>query len=134
MSGSLNNDVSRLRVFVTQRMILRFILLASGTLFPIIAEGQTSLLGRQLASLIDTFNNLILLFLVIAIAVFSWGIIQIIAAGGSQEKIRSAKGILWWGIIGIAVLASIAGIINVLQIAFGISGAGIINVPQFFGP
>ncbi|MEK7561079.1 MAG: hypothetical protein AAB539_03935 [Patescibacteria group bacterium] len=101
-------------------------------LSPITAYAQTTLLGQQLNSLIDTFNGLILLLLLIAIVVFSWGVVKLIAAAGSPEQIRKAKGILWWGIIGIAVMASIMGIINFLQMAFGISGTGIINVPQFF--
>jgi len=97
-----------------------------------VAHAQTTLLGRQLVSLIDTFNGVILLLLLIAIAVFSWGIVALISAAGSPEQVRKAKGILWWGIVGIAVLASIAGLINVLQMAFGVSGTGTINPPQFF--
>ncbi|MFY9462832.1 MAG: hypothetical protein WAP52_01460, partial [Candidatus Sungiibacteriota bacterium] len=41
----------------------------------------------------------------IALVVFGWGIVRLIASAGNQEELKKAKGIIWWGIIGMFVLA-----------------------------
>ncbi len=67
----------------------------------------------------------------IALVVFGWGIVRLIAAAGNQEEIKKAKGIIWWGVIGMFVLASIVGLIVFFQRDIGIGGGGIIIPPQF---
>jgi len=67
----------------------------------------------------------------IALVVFGWGIVRLIVASGNQEELKKAKGFLWWGIIGMFVLASIVGIIFVLQSDLGVGGGGIVTPPQF---
>lgn len=83
-------------------------------------------------SLIGLANLLIILCATIALLVFVWGIVKLIAAASNPDKIKEAKGIIWWGIIGLAVLASISGLILFLQGYFGIPPSGApIRPPQF---
>ncbi len=76
-------------------------------------------------------GSVTLLVFTLAVLVFAWGIVRLIAAAGNTEKIKQAKGIIWWGIIGMFVLASIAGIIYYLQKQFGIDSILTIPAPQF---
>jgi len=70
----------------------------------------------------------------IAILVFAWGIVRLIAAASNAEEVRKAKGIIWWGLIGMFVLAFMAGIIAFFQGELGVEGIRTIPVPQFPPP
>ena len=67
----------------------------------------------------------------LSLVVFGWGIVKFIVAASNEEELKKAKGILWWGVIGIFVLATVVGIIEFFQRYFGIRGVQIINAPQF---
>jgi len=79
----------------------------------------------------DTLNIILRILMTFALVVFIWGIVQLILAAGNAAAVKQAKGILLWGIIGIAVMASMTGIIAFLQTYFGVSGNDTITVPQF---
>lgn len=75
---------------------------------------------------------LVVLVFVLAVVTFAWGIVKMICAAGNTEKLKQAKGILWWGIIGMFVLATIGGIIAFLQTELGITGIQeVIKAPKF---
>jgi len=78
-------------------------------------------------------KNILILVMMVSLVVFGWGIVRLIAhaAGGSPEGVRKAKGIIWWGLIGLTVLASIVGIISFIQQYLGVEGGGTITVPRF---
>ena len=65
---------------------------------------------------------LVLIVFVLAIVAFGWGIVQFIFAGGDPSAIGKAKSFLLWGLIGMAVLASLFGLITYIQSYFGIEG------------
>lgn len=60
--------------------------------------------------------------LVLATLVFLWGILKYITAGGDAAKIAEARSYILWGIIGLAVMASVWAIINYLKDTLGIGG------------
>lgn len=60
--------------------------------------------------------------LVLATLVFLWGILKYITAGGDATKIAEARSYIIWGIIGLAVMASVWAIINYLKDTLGIQG------------
>lgn len=60
--------------------------------------------------------------LVLATLVFLWGILKYITAGGDSAKIAEARSYILWGIIGLAVMASVWAIITYLKDTLGISG------------
>ena len=67
----------------------------------------------------------------IAVLVFGWGIVKYLTAAGDATKVKDARVFLWWGIIGMFVLAAIFGIITFIGDQIGITPGGqqIINVP-----
>ncbi|MEK7561078.1 MAG: hypothetical protein AAB539_03930 [Patescibacteria group bacterium] len=81
-------------------------------------------------SALRILNVVTILFFVLAIVVFAWGIILFINAAGDPGALRKAKGYIIWGIIGIAVLASIFGLIQLLQTSFSIGGQGTLEIPD----
>lgn len=93
----------------------------------------------QVASLIEALIKkttgliglLTALVFTLAVLVFAWGIVKMISAAGNTEKIKQAKGIIWWGILGMFVLASIGAVILFLQEEIGIQDWTVIPVPQF---
>ena len=77
---------------------------------------------------------LVLIVFVLAIVAFGWGIVQFIFAGGDPTTIGKAKSFLLWGVIGMAVMASLFGLITFLQQYFGVNSGGLnITVPNVIG-
>ena len=68
---------------------------------------------------------LVLIVFVLAVVAFGWGIVQFIFAGGDPAGIAKAKSFLLWSVIGMAVMASLFGLITFLQQYFGVIAGGL---------
>ena len=76
-------------------------------------------------------NVLVTIVFTLSIVVFGWGIVQFILAAGDPAAVSKAKSFLLWGVIGMAVGASIFGLVAFLRTYFGVSGGTLdINLPQ----
>lgn len=99
-------------------------------LMPLIALAQINKPQQTALNILDTLEVVVTIVFVIAVIVFGWGIVRLIIAAGNPTQIQQAKQFIWWGIIGMAILASITGIIWYLQGYFGVaSGGGVIQPP-----
>ncbi|OHA00465.1 MAG: hypothetical protein A3C07_01250 [Candidatus Sungbacteria bacterium RIFCSPHIGHO2_02_FULL_47_11] len=81
--------------------------------------------------ILNTLRTVVLIVFVLAVIVFGWGVVKLILAAGNPTEIAKAKLFIWWGVIGMAILASITGIIVYLQEFFGVSSGGSIKFPTF---
>lgn len=103
------------------------------TAMPLVAMAQNEqreILTGTAANILDVVRTLTLVTFTLAVVVFGWGIVQLILAAGDPEKIKNAKQFIWWGVIGMAVLASLFGIIAWLRGYFGVEQEETtINVP-----
>lgn len=63
---------------------------------------------------VHIINPLITLLFAIAIAAFLWGVVEFIAGADDESKVSQGKQHMLWGIIGIAIMVSAFGIMNVL--------------------
>jgi hypothetical protein len=63
-------------------------------------------------------NSAIIFLISLAVCWFIWNVIQY-AIAQDEEKKGDAKGQMVWGIIAIAVIVSIWGLVNILQVLFG---------------
>ncbi len=72
---------------------------------------------------IDQFilNPLILLGFAVALLYFLWGIYKFLANNESDEEREIGKRNMFWGIIGMAIMVSVFGIINVILGTFGLT-------------
>ena len=109
---------------------------------PLVALAQGTPGGAQTGSqfinfannLLQTANILVTLFFVIALLVFAYGIIRFLMAAGDEGEVRSARGYILWGVVGMAVLASLFGLILFLRTVFGVQNdTGNIQAPNVTG-
>jgi NADH:ubiquinone oxidoreductase subunit 2 (subunit N) len=73
-------------------------------------------------------NTIVLILIALAVVYFIWNVFKYIQAGDSAKKEEAAKSMLF-GIIGLAVIVSVWGLVALLQSTFGIStrDAGNVN-------
>lgn len=90
-----------------------------------------SKINKILTNIQDTLNIVIRILITMALVVFVWGIVRFIAAAGNIQEVKKAKGVMTYGIIALAILATMTGIIAFLQTYFGITGGQPIKIPQF---
>lgn len=89
-----------------------------------------SKLNTILTNIQDTLGIVIKILITLALVVFIWGVVKFIGASGPQA-ITQAKKTMLIGIIAIAVLATMTGIVALLQTYLGITGGVPIKIPQF---
>ncbi len=64
------------------------------------------------------------LLMPLALAVFLWGVVKYIFSSGDEEKRKTAKDYIIYGLIGLFVLVAFVGIINVVASTLGVSTGG----------
>lgn len=74
-------------------------------------------------------NPIIALLFAISFLYFSYGVVRFLShdADGKNPAREEAKNSIIWGIVGMAVMFSVFGLINFILISFGISGSTKIN-------
>jgi hypothetical protein len=79
------------------------------------------------------FSNLIKLILAMAVVVFLWGIFKFMTAEGDDKQ--AGRQLMFWSIVGIFVMVSVWGLVNVLQSTFTLNNNVInprqITIPSF---
>lgn len=106
-----------------------FSVLGSSTL-PILAHAQDDAFetaGSVADSLIDIVNSLIIAAFGAILLAFFWGLAKYIF-GGADEK-ANGKSLMFWGVIALAVAASVWGIKSVLVTTFGIGTDTSVTIP-----
>lgn len=64
----------------------------------------------------EILNPVIVLLFALATILFIWGIIQyIIGSQGDTGKLKTARSVILWGIIGMFIMASAWGFVAILQ-------------------
>lgn len=106
-----------------------FVLGIAAVMLPMTA--YASQINDILTAMQGTIGIILQIVMTLGLIVFIWGIVKLISAAGNPQKIKEAKGIILWGIIGVAIMAMITGIIAFIQTYLGIPGGGSITVPQF---
>jgi len=84
-----------------------------------------------LTATLDIVKDVVQIVLILAVVIFGWGIIRLIAASGDPSKIKEAKAIIMWGVIGITLLASLYGTMKFIRDYIGIPEETAIHPPKF---
>ncbi len=102
---------------------------------PVAAFAQTLGNLQQLAtSSLSILSTVITIVFVLAILVFGWGVVKYISSSGDATKEKEARQFLWWGVIGIFVLASVFGLVKFIGSSVGVGqDQGTIIVPKVQG-
>ena len=103
---------------------------------PIIALAQnanTQVLTDIVTFIANTVRSLIPIMFGLAIVYFFWGLIQYIRSAGDPKAAAEGKTIMIHGVIAIAVMASIFGLVAWLQGIFGIDSTTTARPPTVTG-
>jgi hypothetical protein len=82
---------------------------------------NTTVVAQILTNAENAARLLVAVTFVLAVALFGWGMAKFIFAAGDPQKIAEAKNTIWWGVIGIFVIATIGGIIYWIGIYLGVN-------------
>lgn len=88
------------------------------------AQGLTNI-TTLIQAAVHIISILIPAAFALAILFFFYGIAKYILAAGDPEKAKEGKSIMIYGVIAIAVMASVYGLVAWLQTAFGVTNATI---------
>ncbi len=88
-------------------------------LFPVLAFAQG--LESVLVTINDLLNLIVPIIMVIAIIVFFWGLVKYLMAAGDAESKSQGLHLMVGGIIALFVMATVWGLVQVLQDTFGIT-------------
>ena len=69
-------------------------------------------------------NQLLPFVITLTLLVFLWGIFKFVMSGGNEEARKQAKGFIIWGLIALAIMVSVWGLVNLL-----IQTVGVDNTP-----
>ena len=110
---------------------VKHIAIASFYLLPLLAFAADPVdLVTPIANNILTVSRvLVTIVFVLSIIVFGWGIVKFITAAGDQAQVVKARGFLLWGVIGMAVSASLFGLIVFMRTYFGVDAGQLTILP-----
>lgn len=92
-----------------------YLVLVSFILPSIVSAASIKSIFTGATNLLSSAVNLLM---ILAVAVFLWGIVKFIASAGNPEKLKSAKWLIIYGLIGLFVLVSYWGLVAVLKSTF----------------
>ena len=87
-------------------------------LLPLLASAAT--VGGILTTIQGLIQTIIPILMLVAVAVFLYGVLKYITSGGDAEKEKTARGYIIYGIIGLFVMVAFWGLVTVLSDTFGI--------------
>jgi len=71
-------------------------------------------------------TSVIPLIMSLAVVMFIWGIVQYVISGDDEKKKEKGRNFMIWGIIALAVMVSVWGLVAILRNTFGIQNV----IPQ----
>lgn len=98
-----------------------YITLTAGALLPAVAAAQG--INQIIGNIQQTLQLIIGVLFIFATVMFLWGIVMFIVRSGDPAGRDKAKGMMLWGIIGLAVMAAAWGIVTIIIDYFGIPGS-----------
>lgn len=79
----------------------------------------------------DILSQVVIILVALAVVFFLYGILKYITAGDDEEKRTKMKNVMIYGIIGLFVMASFWGIVNILIDTFELDTSPYVSVPYF---
>jgi len=95
----------------------KYLALGALSFLPAVAFAQISATGgidSVFNALQDLFNYIFPILLLIAVFIIIWGIFQFILNAGDEEARKSGRSKILWGIVGVFLMLSVWGLINIL--------------------
>lgn len=80
----------------------------------------------------DILSRVVIMLIAFAVIFFLYGILKYITAGDDEEKRTKMKNVMIYGIIGLFVMVSFWGIVNILINTFELDTSPYVEVPYFY--
>ncbi len=106
----------------------------SSILLPLFAFAQAGSIEELFDTIFNLLNQLVPILIAIAVVYFIWGVLQFVTAGADEEKRKSGRNTMIFGIIAIFVIVSVWGLVNILEGTFGLSEEGALPGPELPSP
>lgn len=106
------------------------IVLTVAAVTPMFAFAAT--IGTILTDVQTILNTIIPILMILATVVFLWGVITYITAGGDEEKAKSGRTYIIWGLIGLFAMVAVWGLVRALVNTFGVGSTGVPGGPGSF--
>lgn len=87
---------------------------------PMLALAQASNINSVLSLITSVLNAIVPIIIALAVVWFLWGVFQYVIASDPEEK-TGARNHMIWGIIGIFVMVSVWGLVNLLRDSFNLN-------------
>ena len=77
-------------------------------------------------------NPLILFLFAAAALIFAWGLVEFLSSPDNEEAKTKGRQHMLWGVIGMFIMISVFGIMNLIINTFGLTapGGGVIVIPK----
>ena len=117
---------------ISSSKLLRWSAVAAALALPVAAFAQDTGQVTSIVTNVQTIlNTVITIVFILAIVVFGWGVVKYVTAANNPEKEKEARSFLWWGVIGIFVLAAVFGLVQFVAKYFGVGlTQGTITIPK----
>ena len=105
-------------------LLARWLAAVAVLAFPVVAFAQSGPDPSQVKGIVTGTSSIVgvvlIIVFILAFLVFAWGVVKYITSAGNPEKEKEARRFLWWGVIGIFVLASVWGLVKFIGTYFGV--------------
>ena len=78
-------------------------------------------------------NAVVPVIIALGVVYFVWGVISYVIAGDEEAKKKGRDRIIY-GIIGLAVIVAVWGLVKILTNTFGVNNSGTVTLPSFPTP
>ncbi|HBD25051.1 MAG: hypothetical protein A2566_01620 [Candidatus Zambryskibacteria bacterium RIFOXYD1_FULL_40_13] len=93
------------------------------------ADADLSGIQRLVIQVGNIIKSIVPLLFALAVVYFFWGLAKFIKSAGDPKAQGEGKSIMIYGIIALAVMASVYGLIGWLQSSLGVTGGGTVVLP-----
>jgi len=105
-----------------KKILVKYSSVALMALFPVLALAaiDDSYLSNAVDLVQRYLNIAAALIIALAFIYFLWGIMKLVTAGGDSKARDAALGTIWWGLVVLAVMVSVWGLVRILTGFFGV--------------
>lgn len=101
-------------------------------LLPVVAFAQQTITNlEEVGGFVQYLINLAFPILIaIAVFVVVWGIFKFVLNAGDEEARKTGRSLILWGVIGIFLMLSVWGLVNIVTNTVSLDNEGLTDVPD----